>query len=140
MSNDDLQTLDKELTALNHRLQVTVERQRATFRNLQSILDSTEVPILVLDTDLNIRFFTPAGKALSTVVASDVGRPLADLSRRFEDDDFLPDAWRCWRLTRRSGAGKSGRGQLVHSRDACLLLPQAARQSTSPTRSPMAKS
>jgi two-component system, chemotaxis family, CheB/CheR fusion protein len=93
MSNDDLQSLNRELTALNHRLQATVERERATFRNLQNILDSTEVPILVLDTDLNIRFFTPAGKALFSIVASDVGRPLADLSRRFEDDDLLADAW-----------------------------------------------
>jgi two-component system CheB/CheR fusion protein len=51
------------------------------------------VPTLVLDTDLNIRLFTPAAKSLFTVVASDVGRPLGDLSRRFEDDDLLPDAW-----------------------------------------------
>jgi len=74
-------------------LQATVERQCATSRNLRNILDSTEVPTLVLDTDLNIRLFTPAAKSLFTVVASDVGRPLGDLSRRFEDDDLLPDAW-----------------------------------------------
>jgi two-component system CheB/CheR fusion protein len=93
MSNDDLQSLNKELTALNDQLQATVERQCATSRNLRNILDSTEVPTLVLATDLNIRLFTPAAKSLFTVVASDVGRPLGDLSRRFEDDDLLPDAW-----------------------------------------------
>jgi len=92
MSNDDLQSLNKELTALNDQLRAAVDRQRAACRNLRNILDSTEMPTLVLDADLNIRFFTPAGKSLSTVVASDVGRPLADLSRRFEDDDLLPDA------------------------------------------------
>jgi two-component system CheB/CheR fusion protein len=92
MSNDDLQSLNNELTALNAQLQATAERQRATSRNLQNILDSTEVPTLVLDADLNIRFFTPAATSLFTVVASDVGRPLADLSRRFDDEELLPDA------------------------------------------------
>jgi two-component system, chemotaxis family, CheB/CheR fusion protein len=93
MSNDDLQLLNNKLTALNDQLQATVERQRATCRNLRNILDSTEVPTLVLDADLNIRFFTPAAASLFTVVASGIGRPLADLSRRFQDNDLLPDAW-----------------------------------------------
>lgn len=91
MSND-LQSLNNKLTALNAQLQATAERQRATFRNLQNILDSTEVPILVLDAGLNVRFFTPAAMSLFTVVASDVGRPLADLTRRFDDDEILPEA------------------------------------------------
>jgi two-component system CheB/CheR fusion protein len=93
MSNDDLQSLNRKLTVLNDQLRATVERQRARCRNLRNILDSTEMPTLVLDADLNIRFFTLAGKSPFTVVASDVGRPLADLSRRVEDDDLLPDAW-----------------------------------------------
>jgi two-component system CheB/CheR fusion protein len=50
------------------------------------------VATLFLDADLSIRFFTPAAKALFNVIASDVGRPLADLTRRFEDDDLLADA------------------------------------------------
>jgi two-component system, chemotaxis family, CheB/CheR fusion protein len=92
MSNDDLQSLNNDLTALNAQLQPTAERQRATSRNLQNILDSTEVPTLVLDVDLNVRFFTPAAMSVFTVVPSDVGRPLADLSRRCDDEEFLPDA------------------------------------------------
>jgi two-component system CheB/CheR fusion protein len=93
MPDDDLQSRNKDLTALNARLQAMVEQERATCRNLRNILDSAEVPTLVLDADLNVRFLTPAGKSLFTVVASGIGRPLAELSRRFEDDDLLPDAW-----------------------------------------------
>jgi two-component system, chemotaxis family, CheB/CheR fusion protein len=91
-SKEELQSLNEELTALNSQLQETVEQQRATASDLQNILNSTEVATLFLDADLNIRFFTPAAKSLFNVIASDVGRPLADLTRRFEDDNLLADA------------------------------------------------
>jgi two-component system, chemotaxis family, CheB/CheR fusion protein len=91
-SKEELQSLNEELTALNSQLQETVEQQRATASDLQNILNSTDVSTLFLDADLSIRFFTPAAKSLFNVIASDVGRPLADLTRRFEDDDLLPDA------------------------------------------------
>jgi two-component system CheB/CheR fusion protein len=92
MSKGDLESRNEELTALNGQLQATVERQRAMSRDLQNILDSTDVATLFLDANLSIRFFTPAATSLFTLTASDIGRPLAGLSRRFEDDDLLPDA------------------------------------------------
>jgi two-component system CheB/CheR fusion protein len=92
MSKDDLESRNQELTALNGQLQATVERHRAMSRDLQNILDSTDVATLFLDANLSIRFFTPAATSLFTLIASDIGRPLAGLSRRFEDDDLLPDA------------------------------------------------
>ena len=91
-SKEELQSLNEELTALNSQLHETVEQQRATSNDLQNILNSTDVATLFLDGHLRIRFFTPAAKSLFNVIASDVGRPLADLTRRFEDDDLLPDA------------------------------------------------
>ena len=91
-SKEELQSLNEELTALNNKLHETVEQQRATSNDLQNILHSTDVATLFLDGDLRIRFFTPAAKSLFNVIASDVGRPFADLTRRFEDDHLLPDA------------------------------------------------
>jgi len=122
MSND-LQSLNNELTALNAQLQATAKRQRATSRNLQNILDSTDMPTLVLDADLNIRLFTPAATSLFTVVASDVGRPLADLSRRFDDDKLLADARAVLGShppIRREVRADAGGRRPVHSRDATL--------------------
>jgi two-component system, chemotaxis family, CheB/CheR fusion protein len=86
-SKEELQSLNEELTALNTELHETVDQQRATSNDLQNILNSTDVATLFLDGDLKIRFFTPAAKSLFNV-----GRPLADLTRRFEDLDLLPDA------------------------------------------------
>ncbi len=70
----------------------TVEQQRATSNDLHNILNSTDVATLLLDANLSIRFFTPAAKSLFDLIASDVGRSLDDLTRRFEDEDLLEDA------------------------------------------------
>jgi two-component system CheB/CheR fusion protein len=91
-SKEELQSLNEELTALNGQLQETLERQRRSSNDLQNVLYSTDVATIFLDTDLNIRFFTPATKALFSVIPSDVGRPLADLSSLAADDALLVDA------------------------------------------------
>ncbi|MGB9646851.1 MAG: CheR family methyltransferase, partial [Stellaceae bacterium] len=91
-SREELQSLNEELTALNSQLQETLERQRSTSNDLQNILDSSGVATMFLDSELNIRFFTPAAKSLFRVIATDIGRPLADLARRINDTGLLADA------------------------------------------------
>jgi two-component system, chemotaxis family, CheB/CheR fusion protein len=91
-SKEELQSLNEELTALNSQLQETLERQRTTSNDLQNILYSSDVATIFLDRDLHIRFFTPAAKSLFRVIASDIGRPLADLTSLSADKSFLADA------------------------------------------------
>ena len=91
-SREELQSLNEELTALNSQLQETLERQRSTSNDLQNILESSGVATVFLDGELNIRFFTPAAKALFRVIATDIGRPLADLTPLAADRDLLADA------------------------------------------------
>ncbi len=99
-SKEELQSLNEELSALNSQLQETLERQRTTSNDLRNVIYSTNVATLFLDTDLNIRFFTPATKSLFSVIASDVGRPLADLNSLAADGSLLADA----RTVLRTGA------------------------------------
>ncbi len=91
-SKEELQALNEELTALNSQLQETLERSRTTSNDLQNILYSTDVATLFLDSNLNIRFFTPATRSLFSVITSDIGRPLADLHSLSADDTLLVDA------------------------------------------------
>jgi len=60
--------------------------------HLQAILNSAGIPLLVVDQNLRLRFFTPSVMTLFKVAESDIGRPLADITRRFADDDLLFDA------------------------------------------------
>jgi two-component system CheB/CheR fusion protein len=79
-SKEELQSLNEELTALNSQVQESLERQKTAANDLQNILYSTDLATLFLDADLKIRFFTPATRSLFNVIASDIGRPLADLA------------------------------------------------------------
>ncbi len=91
-SKEELQSLNEELTALNSQLQETLEKQRTTANDLQNVLYSTDVATIFLDAKLNIRFFTPATRSLFSVIAGDIGRPLADLKSLADDDALLADA------------------------------------------------
>ncbi|MFN3846443.1 MAG: CheR family methyltransferase [Paracoccaceae bacterium] len=91
-SKEELQSLNEELTALNSQLQETLERHRNTANDLQNVLYSTDVATLFLNLDLNIRFFTPAARAIFRVIPTDIGRPLADLAAIARDDALPEDA------------------------------------------------
>jgi len=91
-SKEELQSLNEELTALNSQLQETLERQRTTADDLQNVLYSTDVATIFLDDQFNIRFFTPATKAMFNLIPGDIGRPLTDLNSAAVDGDLIPDA------------------------------------------------
>jgi two-component system CheB/CheR fusion protein len=91
-SKEELQSMNEELTALNSQLQETLDRQRTTSNDLQNVLYSTDVATLFLDTQLKIRFFTPATKSLFKVIPSDIGRSISDLRSLVPDDALAKDA------------------------------------------------
>ena len=91
-SKEELQSLNEELTALNSQLQESLDRQRTTSDDLQNVLYSTDVATLFLDSMLNIRFFTPATRALFNIIPGDVGRPLSDLNSLAADTALPADA------------------------------------------------
>lgn len=86
------QSRNERLIALNSQLKDTLERQRTTSDDLQNILYSIDVATLFLDTDLNIRFFTPATQSLFNFSPNDVGQPVASFLSLAPDDTLLLDA------------------------------------------------
>ncbi len=91
-SKEELQSLNEELTVLNTQLQETLDQHKATANDLENILNSADMATLFLDEKLHIRFFTPAATSLFSIIASDIGRPLADLAHHFADGHILDDA------------------------------------------------
>jgi two-component system CheB/CheR fusion protein len=91
-SKEQLQSLNEELTALNSQLQEALEQNQSVVNDLENILNSTDVATLFLDGQFNIRFFTPAVTPLLGIIASDIGRPLADLVGHFAEGKLLADA------------------------------------------------
>jgi two-component system CheB/CheR fusion protein len=86
------QPIDIKYLSANERLNALNKRQHTTSDDLQNILYSIDVATLFLDTDLNIRFFTPATQSLFGFVADDVGQPVASFQLLDPDDTLLLDA------------------------------------------------
>ncbi|MBN8646488.1 MAG: response regulator [Caulobacterales bacterium] len=90
-SKEELQALNEELSALNSQLQEALDVQRILSNDLQNVLYSTDIATLFLDKNLNIRFFTPATRAIFNIIASDIGRPLSDLNSSASDPSLPKD-------------------------------------------------
>ena len=67
-------------------------RKPLTAGDLEKLLCSTGVAKILLDTNLNIRFFTPATTLLFDVSSEDIGRPLRDVRLLAPDESLLQDA------------------------------------------------
>jgi two-component system CheB/CheR fusion protein len=89
-SKEELQSVNEELTTLNHELSLKVDEISHANSDLQNLMTSTEIGVLFLDRELNIKRFTPRAQDLFNVIPSDLGRPLAHLTHRLYTDN-LPE-------------------------------------------------
>ena len=91
-SKEELQSLNEELNTVNAQLQSKIDEVERTSNDLDNLLTSTNIATVFLDGQLRIRRFTTAATRLFTLIASDVGRPLADIAPAFTDPTLLTDA------------------------------------------------
>ena len=82
--NEELQTVNAELNSKNEVL----TRLNSDLRNL---LDSTQIGTIFLDSQLHIKYFTPAMADLFHVRDSDRGRPITDIVTRMHYTDLRRD-------------------------------------------------
>lgn len=94
-SNEELQTVNEELHAVNEELYtVSAEHQSkiSELTNLSSDLDnllqSIEIGVLFLDSEMNIRRVTRSVADIFNILPRDLGRPLTHVTRRFEFDNL----------------------------------------------------
>ena len=90
-SREELQSVNEELTTLNLELQSKVEEVSRANGDLQNLMTSTDIGVLFLDRDANIKRFTERAKDLFNVIASDVGRPFAHLTHRLDTQSLPAD-------------------------------------------------
>jgi two-component system, chemotaxis family, CheB/CheR fusion protein len=93
-SKEELQSLNEELNTINARLHEKVGELEGTNNDVLNLLSSTAIATVFLDKELRVKRFTPASTRLLSLIPSDLGRPVADVLRRFEDEMLLDDARR----------------------------------------------
>jgi two-component system, chemotaxis family, CheB/CheR fusion protein len=91
-SKEELQSVNEELHTVNAQLASKVAELEETNNDLDNLLASTNVPTLFLDAELRVRRFTANATRLFSLISSDVGRPIADVTQKYVDTDLLRDA------------------------------------------------
>ncbi len=78
-AKEELQSANEELTTVNDELHTRNTELGQVNSDLVNLLNSVQIPIVMLDGDLRIRRFTPLAERLLNLIPTDVGRPLSDL-------------------------------------------------------------
>jgi len=90
-SKEELQSMNEELTTVNAQLKSKVEQLADLNDDLTNFISSTGIATVFLDINNRIGRFTPATKDLFNLIATDIGRPIADIRPKFVDEHLLPD-------------------------------------------------
>jgi two-component system, chemotaxis family, CheB/CheR fusion protein len=90
-SREELQSLNEELTTVNRQLEEKLAELESTNNDLVNLLSSTHIATLFLGLDQRIRRFTPSCTEFLSIIDTDVGRPISDLSLRINDPNLKAD-------------------------------------------------
>jgi two-component system CheB/CheR fusion protein len=90
-SKEELQSVNEELVTVNYELKVKVEETGKANDDLNNLIASTDIATVFVDSSLRIKRFTPRATDIFSVIASDLGRSLLDLSHRLDYDELADD-------------------------------------------------
>lgn len=96
-SKEELQSLNEELQTVNAELQLKIDQIAQVNDDMQNMLNGTEIATLFLDSELRIKRFTEQARRVVRLIASDVGRPIADIVTQIRYPDLTHDAERVLR-------------------------------------------
>lgn len=78
-SKEELQATNEELTTVNDELNSNNTSLHLLGNDLKNLLESTVIPIVMVDSGLCIRRMTPTAESIFKVLPSDIGRPITDI-------------------------------------------------------------
>ncbi len=78
-AKEELQASNEELNTVNDELRARNLEQSTLNSDLRKLLESINVPLVMVGRNLQIRWFTPPMKALLNLLPTDQGRPITDL-------------------------------------------------------------
>ncbi|AEJ03264.1 MCP methyltransferase/methylesterase, CheR/CheB [Nitrosomonas sp. Is79A3] len=79
-SKEEMQSMNEELQTINAELQNKLDALALAESDMKNLLNSTDIAILFLDQELNVRRYTEQASKIINVRESDIGRPLSDLT------------------------------------------------------------
>jgi two-component system CheB/CheR fusion protein len=91
-SKEEMQSMNEELQTVNAEMQSKLDDLALAQSDMKSLLNSTEIAMLFLDQNLNVRRFTDRAAKIINLRDSDIGRPLSDLTTSLQYPTLHEDA------------------------------------------------
>jgi PAS domain-containing protein len=79
-SKEEMQSMNEELQTINAEMQTKLDDLALAQSDMKNLLNSTDIAMLFLDKDLNVRRYTDRASKIINLRESDIGRPLSDLT------------------------------------------------------------
>nr|MDQ3038788.1 PAS domain-containing protein [Pseudomonadota bacterium] len=90
-SKEEMQSINEELQTVNSEVNSKNETMQDLNNDLQNLLDSTHIATLFLDTQLQIKSYTPPTTEVFNLREGDRGRPITDIAARLNYPDLEKD-------------------------------------------------
>jgi two-component system CheB/CheR fusion protein len=87
-SKEEIQSSNEELSTVNEELQHRNDQLSRANNDVNNLLASVQMPIVMVWPDLRIRRFTPMAEKLLNLIAADVGRSIGDIKLGIEGADI----------------------------------------------------
>ncbi|HEY2470304.1 MAG TPA: CheR family methyltransferase [Terracidiphilus sp.] len=89
-TKEELQSANEELQTVNDELQQRNNVLTQTGNDLNNLLNSVNIPLLMLTSDLHIRQFTPPMQKLLSVRPTDIGRSISEIRLQLSIENIEP--------------------------------------------------
>ena len=88
-TNEELQSVNEELYTVNGEYQTKIEQLTQLSNDINNLLRSTDLGVVFLDSDLNIRKLTPTATRYINIRDTDINRPLTHFTHNLDCSNFL---------------------------------------------------
>ncbi|WP_322102205.1 CheR family methyltransferase [Paraburkholderia sp. J41] len=115
-SKEELQSINEELTTVNAELKSKVEETGKINDDLQNLIAANDIGTIFVDRNICIKRYTPRATDVFSIIPSDIGRSLLDITHRLEYDKLADDAAEAFdslRLIERELKSNDGRWYLA---------------------------
>jgi len=91
-SKEEMQSMNEELQTINAEMQNKLDDLALAQSDMKNLLNSTDIAILFLDQELNVRRFTDLAAKIISLREADIGRPVSDLATSLQYPALSEDA------------------------------------------------
>ncbi|HVE05780.1 MAG TPA: CheR family methyltransferase [Paraburkholderia sp.] len=115
-SKEELQSINEELTTVNAELKSKVEETGKINDDLHNLIAANDIGTIFVDRNICIKRYTPRATDVFSIIPSDIGRSLLDITHRLEYAKLADDAAEAFdslRLIERELKSNDGRWYLA---------------------------